>query len=90
MLAPATLAALPSTRAIPDHDVFYVARLPSAPFASRESSRVEHLTSGIVHSVHSGNGELDLNDCSKRIEDYVKAVLSEVGSFVPFLADNAR
>jgi len=25
---------LPSTRAIPDHDVFYVARLPSAPFAS--------------------------------------------------------
>ena len=26
MLAPATLAALPSTRAIPDHDVFYVAR----------------------------------------------------------------
>ena len=38
MLAPATLAALPSTRAIPDHDVFYVARLPSAPFASKESS----------------------------------------------------
>ena len=26
MLAPATLAALPSTRAIPDRDVFYVAR----------------------------------------------------------------
>ena len=25
MLAPATLAALPSTRAIPDRDVFYVA-----------------------------------------------------------------
>ena len=31
MLAPATLAALPSTRAIPDRDVFYVAD-PSAPF----------------------------------------------------------
>jgi hypothetical protein len=29
VLAPATLAALPSTRAIPDRDVFYVAR-PSA------------------------------------------------------------
>jgi hypothetical protein len=26
VLAPATLAALPSTRAIPDRDVFYVAR----------------------------------------------------------------
>jgi hypothetical protein len=26
---------LPSTRAIPDRDVFYVARLPSAPFASK-------------------------------------------------------
>jgi hypothetical protein len=35
VLAPATLAALPSTRAIPDRDVFYVARVPSAPFASR-------------------------------------------------------
>jgi hypothetical protein len=32
VLAPATLAALPSTRAIPDRDVFYVAD-PSAPFA---------------------------------------------------------
>ena len=31
MLAPATLAALPSTRAIPDRDVFYVAH-PVAPF----------------------------------------------------------
>jgi hypothetical protein len=31
VLAPATLAALPSTRAIPDRDVFYVAR-PIAPF----------------------------------------------------------
>jgi hypothetical protein len=51
VLAPATLAALPSTRAIPDRDVFYVAftkssvrplglpiyvaRVPAAPFASR-------------------------------------------------------
>jgi hypothetical protein len=32
VLAPATLAALPSTRAIPDRDVFYVARVPAAPF----------------------------------------------------------
>src|SRR5438034_1779655 len=31
VLAPATLAALPSTRAIPDRDVFYVAH-PVAPF----------------------------------------------------------
>ncbi len=31
LLAPATLAALPSTRAIPNRDVFYVAD-PSAPF----------------------------------------------------------
>jgi len=31
VFAPATLAALPSTRAIPDRDVFYVA-LPHAPF----------------------------------------------------------
>jgi uncharacterized LabA/DUF88 family protein len=34
VLAPATLAALPSTRAIPNRDVFYVARLPSAPLNS--------------------------------------------------------
>jgi len=34
VLAPATLAALPSTRAIPDRAVFYVARVPAAPFAS--------------------------------------------------------
>jgi hypothetical protein len=27
VLAPATIAALPSTRAIPDRDVFYVARI---------------------------------------------------------------
>jgi hypothetical protein len=33
VLAPATLAALPSTRAIPNRDVFYVARIPAAPFA---------------------------------------------------------
>src|SRR5436190_3202589 len=32
VLAPAALAALPSTRAIPDRDVFYVARVPAAPF----------------------------------------------------------
>jgi hypothetical protein len=32
VLAPATLAALPSTRAIPNHDVFYVARIPATPF----------------------------------------------------------
>ena len=31
VFAPATLAAFPSTRAIPDRDVFYVAD-PSAPF----------------------------------------------------------
>jgi len=39
VLAPATLAALPSTRAIPDREVFYVARLarsilPSSFFLS--------------------------------------------------------
>ena len=32
VLAPATLAALPSARAIPDRDVFYVARVPAPPF----------------------------------------------------------
>ena len=32
VLAPAALAALPSTPAIPDRDVFYVARVPAAPF----------------------------------------------------------
>src|SRR5206468_1633153 len=31
VLVPATLAALPSTRAIPDRDVFYVTRVPAAP-----------------------------------------------------------
>jgi hypothetical protein len=35
VLAPATLAALPSTRAIPDRDVFYVAD-PSAPLPGRD------------------------------------------------------
>src|SRR2546423_3286683 len=33
VLAPATLAALPSTQAIPNRDVFYVAN-PIAPFAA--------------------------------------------------------
>ena len=31
VLVPATLAALPSTRAIPNRDVFYVARIHAAP-----------------------------------------------------------
>jgi hypothetical protein len=35
MLAPATLAALPSTRAIPDRDVFYVEN----PFETRSRAR---------------------------------------------------
>ena len=40
VLAPATLAALPSTRAIPDRDVFYVAdphQLHSADYTSRRA-----------------------------------------------------
>jgi len=40
VLAPATLAALPSTRAIPDRDVFYVTHpIRSIPIESRTTSR---------------------------------------------------
>ena len=40
VLAPATLAALPSTRAIPDRDVFYVTHpIRSIPIESRMTSR---------------------------------------------------
>ena len=35
------LAALPSTRAIPNRDVFYVARIPAAPFAVADKPRGE-------------------------------------------------
>ena len=42
VLAPATLAALPSTRAIPDRDVFYVARISRSNSINRaEGNRLK-------------------------------------------------
>ena len=49
MLAPATLAALPSTRAIPDRDVFYVAR----PIRSIENSVVARTPSLLLAALPS-------------------------------------
>jgi sugar/nucleoside kinase (ribokinase family) len=45
------------------------------------------LLSGLIHSIYCSNGELDVDDCRVRIEDYVKAVLGEVGSTVGAAVD---
>ena len=53
MLVPATLAALPSTRAIPDRDVFYVARVPSGRLYLDCSRRARPLPRGFTgHVAH--------------------------------------
>src|SRR5438034_6805078 len=64
MLAPATLAALPSTRAIPNRDVFYVARVPAAPLirsCPRDSSVAHTDLTVHVARAHGSIPELEID-----------------------------
>ena len=60
MLAPATLAALPSTRAIPDRDVFYVAHPVHSILKFRHlTSDLRPLNSHLSHRSFNEGGTLN-------------------------------
>src|SRR5436305_5483421 len=64
VLAPATLAALQSTRAIPDRDVFYVTRVPAAPLirsCPRDSSVAHTDLTVHVARAHGSIPELEID-----------------------------